>query len=118
MYRKKFIEDLLKTINAEDGDRILIENKKMKKEGVLMPHHQFSDEDIITIKLDNGYNIGFAVDNDTKITLLEKHKVIEKKSKTIPSEALKEERVTTIPKGSTPQAIGGGSAEHPTGMMI
>jgi len=84
MYRKKFIEDLLKTINAEDGDRISIENKKMKKEGVLMPHHQFSDEDIITIKLDNGYNIGFAVDNDTKITLLEKHKVIEKKSKTIP----------------------------------
>jgi glutamyl-tRNA(Gln) amidotransferase subunit D len=56
----------------------------MKKEGVLMPHHQFSDEDIITIKLDNGYNIGLAVDNDTKITLLKKHKVVDKKSKTIP----------------------------------
>ncbi len=84
MCRKKFIEDLLKTINAEDGDRILIENKKMKKEGILMPHHQFSDEDIITIKLDNGYNVGLAVDNGTKITLLEKHKVIEKKTKTIP----------------------------------
>ena len=84
MIRKKFIEDLLKTINAEDGDRILVENKKMKKEGILMPHHQFSDEDIITIKIDNGYNIGIAVDNDTKIMLLEKHEVIEKKSKTIP----------------------------------
>ncbi len=36
-----------------------------------MPHHKFSDDDIITIKLDNGYNIGIAVDKDTKITLLE-----------------------------------------------
>jgi len=84
MTRKKFIEDLLKTINAEDGDRILVENKTMKKEGVLMPHHQFSNEDIITIKLDNGYNIGLAVDNETKIILLEKHKIVEKKSKIIP----------------------------------
>ena len=84
MTRKKYIEDLLKNVNAEDGDKILVETKTLKKEGVLMPHHQFSDEDIITIKLDNGYNVGLAVDDETKITLLEKHKVVEKNSKTIP----------------------------------
>ena len=73
MTRKKFIENLLKNINIEDGDKILVETETLKKEGVLMPHHQFSDEDIITIKLDNGYNIGIAVDNNTKIKLLEKY---------------------------------------------
>lgn len=83
MTRKKFIEDLLKNINVEDGDKILVETETLKKEGVLMPHHQFSDEDIITIKLDNGYNIGISVDNNTKIKLLEKHKIIDKKFKTI-----------------------------------
>ncbi|MDH7506445.1 MAG: Glu-tRNA(Gln) amidotransferase subunit GatD [Candidatus Thermoplasmatota archaeon] len=83
MTKKRLIEDLLKNINAEDGDKILVETKNFKKEGILMPHHQFSDNDIITIKLDNGYNIGVAVDNDTKITLLEKHKHAEKKYNTI-----------------------------------
>lgn len=80
MTRKKFIEDLLRNINVENGDKILVETKTLKKEGILMPHHQFSNEDIITIKLDNGYNIGITVDENTKITLLEKQKFAEKKS--------------------------------------
>lgn len=84
MPRKKFIEDKLKEINAKVGDKIQVETKIMKKKGILMPHHQFSDDDIITIKLDNGYNIGLAADKDTKITLLEKQKTITKKSKEIP----------------------------------
>lgn len=84
MPRKKFIEDKLKEVNAKVGDKIQIETKTMKKEGILMPHHQFSDDAIITIKLDNGYNIGLAADKNTKITLLEKQKTITKKSKEIP----------------------------------
>lgn len=84
MPRKKFIEDKLKDVNAKVGDKIQVETKTMKKEGILMPHHQFSDDDIITIKLDNGYNIGLAADKNTKITLLEKQKTITKKSKEIP----------------------------------
>ena len=74
MSRKKFIDDKLKAAKIETGDKIKIETKKITQEGVLMPHHQFSDEDIITIKLKNGYNIGISVDKDTKIKLLEKHK--------------------------------------------
>jgi glutamyl-tRNA(Gln) amidotransferase subunit D len=83
MPRKKFIEDKLKEVNAKVGDKIQVETKTMKKEGILMPHHQFSDDDIITIKLDNGYNIGLTADKDTKIALLEKQKTITKKSKEI-----------------------------------
>lgn len=84
MSRKKFIKEKLEKINAEVGDRIKIENDDFIKEGVLMPHHQFSDEDILNIKLDNGYNVGLEVDKNTKITLLEKHKIVDKKSKEIP----------------------------------
>ena len=72
----------------------------MKKEGILMPHHQFSDDDIITIKLDNGYNIGLAADKDTKITLLEKHKDSAKKSKEIPFDKNKP-TVSVIGTGGT-----------------
>jgi glutamyl-tRNA(Gln) amidotransferase subunit D len=84
MTRKKLIEDKLKKAKIQTGDKIKIESKKMTKEGILMPHHQFSDEEIITIKLDNGYNIGIAVDKDTKITLVEKNKQSIKKTKEIP----------------------------------
>ncbi|UCH72007.1 MAG: hypothetical protein JSW62_00200, partial [Thermoplasmatales archaeon] len=80
MYRKKLIEDKLKKIDAKTGDRIKIITKKIEREGVLMPSHQFSDDDIITIKLDNGYNIGLAAEEDTKIILLKKHKNISKKT--------------------------------------
>ena len=84
MVRKKFIEDKLKAANAKIGDKIRIETKTMKKEGILMPHHKFSGDDIITIKLDDGYNIGLAADKNTKITLLEKNKESIKESKKIP----------------------------------
>jgi len=84
MSRKKFIEDKLKKIGAEIGDKIQITKKTDKKEGILMPHHEFSDDDIITIKLDNGYNLGISIDQNTKIVLLKKHKDFTKKPKKIP----------------------------------
>jgi len=84
MTRKKLIEEKLKKAKIEPGDKIRIDSKTMKKEGILMPHHAFSDDDIITIKLVNGYNIGISVDKDTKITLVEKHKESIKKTKEIP----------------------------------
>lgn len=84
MPRKKFIEKKIKNAKIEIGDKIKIDIKNTKKEGILMPHHQFSDDDVVTIKLDNGYNIGILVDEDTKITLLEKHKQSVKKIKEIP----------------------------------
>lgn len=78
------IEEKIKKAKIETGDRVLVESKSMKKEGILMPHHDFSDEDIITIKLDNGYNIGIKVDINTKISLVEKGKKLAKTSKKIP----------------------------------
>jgi len=100
MARKAFITKKLQQAGAEDGDKIRVETKTVTKEGVLMPHHQFSDEDIITIKLDNGYNIGLAVDKNTKITLLKKHKIKEKKAKIIPFDN-KKPTISIIGTGGT-----------------
>ncbi len=100
MPRKTSIAKKLKQAGAEEGDRIRVETQTATKEGVLMPHHQFSDEDIVTIKLDNGYNIGLAVDKNTKIVLLKKHKAKEKKAKTIPFDS-KKPTVSIIGTGGT-----------------
>ncbi len=100
MPRKKFIEDKLKKICADVGDSIAVVTKKDRHEGVLMPHHDFSGEDIINIKLKNGYNIGVAVDEDSDITLLKKHKSVDKKSKDIPFDP-KKPTVSVIGTGGT-----------------
>lgn len=84
MVRNKEIEEKLRTINAETGDIIQIIKGNTQHQGVLMPHHEFSQEDIITIKLKNGYNIGIAVDKKTEILLVQKQKQLEKPVKIIP----------------------------------
>jgi len=100
MTRKKSIEDKLKKANVETGDKIKIETKTVTRTGVLMPHHEFSDEDIVTIKLDNGYNIGLEVYKDTKITLIKKQRKVVKKSKKIPFDK-KKSTVSVIGTGGT-----------------
>jgi len=84
MSRKKFIMDKLKDSGAKTGDRIRVKTNNSVYEGILMPHHDFSDEDIINIKLDNGYNIGLALDKNSEIELVKKHKKEKKKVKEIP----------------------------------
>lgn len=65
-----------------------------------MPQHQFSDDDVITIKLDNGYNIGLAVDKNTRVKFLEKGKQIVKKPREIPFDKNKP-NVSIIGTGGT-----------------
>jgi len=100
MAHNKIITEKIKKAKAEIGDKIKIENKKITREGVLMPHHQFSDDDIINIKLDNGYNIGISVNKDTKISLVSKHKTVKKKVKEIPFDKNKN-TVSVIGTGGT-----------------
>jgi glutamyl-tRNA(Gln) amidotransferase subunit D len=74
------IKKKLKDDNIEEGDLIEITVKKGIYKGILMPHHEASTADILTIKLDTGYNIGIAVDDKSEISLLEKGKYPDKKS--------------------------------------
>lgn len=75
------IRKKLKDYNIEEGDLIEITVSKGVYKGILMPHHEASAADILTIKLDTGYNIGIAMGNDSVITLLEKTKSREIKAK-------------------------------------
>ncbi|MEF8873834.1 MAG: Glu-tRNA(Gln) amidotransferase subunit GatD [Candidatus Thermoplasmatota archaeon] len=58
--------------DAENGDRLRIKKKEETYEGILMPTHRFSDEDIVTLKLDNGYNVGIKVEEKTEFELVKK----------------------------------------------
>ncbi len=100
MPRKKEIEEKLKTVNAEIGDIIRIIRNNEQHEGVLMPHHGFSDDDIITIKLKTGYNIGIAVNKKTEITLVQKQKTMKKPLKNIPFDP-KKPTISIIGTGGT-----------------
>jgi glutamyl-tRNA(Gln) amidotransferase subunit D len=100
MPRKKEIEDRLHTLKAEIGDIIKIVRKNEEYEGVLMPHHEFSGDDIITIKLKTGYNLGVAVDEHTKISLVQKQKTVEKQTKKIPLDQ-KKQTISIIGTGGT-----------------
>ena len=100
MPRTKEIEEKLKTANADIGDIIRIIRNDEQHEGMLMPHHEFSDDDIITIKLKTGYNIGIAVDKKTEIMLVQKQKIMEKKIKKFPYDQ-KKPTISIVGTGGT-----------------
>jgi len=51
------------------GDSVKVSTKKGTEEGILMPS---SDKEVVMIKLDNGYNLGFEKKDVKKITLVKK----------------------------------------------
>jgi glutamyl-tRNA(Gln) amidotransferase subunit D len=66
--------ELLVKAEAQVGD--VLEVRRAEDDGVdrglLMPHHEFSDEDIIVLKLPNGYNVGVRVDAGSQVTVVER----------------------------------------------
>ena len=54
---------------ASPGDRVQIKTKKSTEEGVLIPS---SEKNVVLIKLDNGYNLGFEKKDITSTKLLKK----------------------------------------------
>jgi len=73
------------------GDKVKVETKKGTEEGIMMPSH---DKEVIMLKLDNGYNMGFKKKDVNKITVLEKAKSPKKtseklsKNKNLPTVAI------------------------------
>jgi glutamyl-tRNA(Gln) amidotransferase subunit D len=66
------IDKMLREARADEGDRIEITSKFGNVKGVLMPKTASTSDDVITLKLDNGYNVGIAVKEDTEVRLIEK----------------------------------------------
>ncbi|NYZ77218.1 Glu-tRNA(Gln) amidotransferase subunit GatD [Candidatus Micrarchaeota archaeon] len=71
MYSKK-IEEFFRKSDISVGDRIAVSSVKGEFEGLLMPRVE-GEQDVLVIKLDNGYNIGIGF-GDSKIKLIEKMK--------------------------------------------
>ena len=65
---------------AEAGDRVTIVTKKGTEEGILIPSFE---ENVVLLKLDNGYNVGFEKKDISKMTVLEKGKEKSQKSKAV-----------------------------------
>lgn len=61
-------------MEAKNGDRVKIITSDEEIEGILMPRPSILDEDVIVVKLDNGYNIGIDKKNVKKVEVLEKYK--------------------------------------------
>ena len=55
------VRALLDRAKADEGDSVVVHAKAGRYEGVLMPHHGFSGEDMLTVKLPNGYNVGIEI---------------------------------------------------------
>jgi glutamyl-tRNA(Gln) amidotransferase subunit D len=91
-------EKLIKDAGAEIGDIVELSKDDATYRGRLMPHHEFSAEDIITIKRKDGYNIGVAVTEKSTI------KVIQKKE----NHVMKHETGSASPNKPTVSIIGTG----------
>jgi glutamyl-tRNA(Gln) amidotransferase subunit D len=66
------VGQLLTDAGADVGDEVEILRGKEVHRGTLMPHHDFSGLDILTIKLPSGYNIGISVEKGATIKVMSK----------------------------------------------
>ena len=72
---EKFIQDN----GAKLYDRVNIKTKTRNYEGIILPKHHLSGEQILILKLDNGYNIGISIEN-AEMKIISKNKRKTKKS--------------------------------------
>lgn len=91
---------ILEAAGAEIGDVIEVRNGKQAFSGILMPHHDFSNPDIITLKLPNGYNIGLRADKDSKVKIVSKKETKTSAKRTLPNSPSKKD-VAVISTGGT-----------------
>ncbi|AAY80684.1 Glu-tRNA(Gln) amidotransferase subunit GatD [Sulfolobus acidocaldarius] len=70
--------EFLSKHNLDVGDIIELEKNGIQVKGIIMPTYSNND-DIIVLKLDNGYNIGISVSNIQNVKLIEKKRKEEKR---------------------------------------
>ncbi len=63
------VRKLIENAGASEGDTIAVDSDF---QGILMPHTESSEPDIVVVKLDSGYNVGIRCGQKTKIELVSK----------------------------------------------
>lgn len=91
---------LLVEAGAGEGDIVKVVCRGVESTGVLMPHHEFSDPDVVVLKLKSGYNIGVALGEGAAIEVVTKAVKKEKRVRPSPRSAGKK-RVAVLGTGGT-----------------
>jgi len=94
------IGKLLEDAGADLGDMVEVRKGKDVYTGVLMPHHEFSDPSIVTLKLANGYNIGVRADKETSVKAVSKKEERARAKISLPQDPSKKD-VAVISTGGT-----------------
>jgi glutamyl-tRNA(Gln) amidotransferase subunit D len=64
--------ELLRHAGAEEGDNVKVSAGSTERSGVLMPHHEFSDPDVVVLKQRSGYNIGVRLTENAVLVVVGK----------------------------------------------
>ncbi len=62
----------LEALGISPGDEVKVETEGRTFGGILLPHHDFSEPGIVTIKLPSGYNIGVKLHASSRVALVRK----------------------------------------------
>jgi len=101
MSEKLRIQQILDSKGMEPGALVeVISSEGHTVRGILMPHHEFSQEDIVTIKLGTGYNIGIRPRDADSVILISKPEPRTKLGREIPTDSSKK-TVSIISTGGT-----------------
>lgn len=65
------LSKVLEGIGAKEGSKLSVDSKGRTYVGTLMPHHDFSDENVVILKVSSGYNVGIKVYADSTIKVMD-----------------------------------------------
>jgi glutamyl-tRNA(Gln) amidotransferase subunit D len=82
---------LLTAKGAEEGDTVRVVSGGKEHTGLLMPHHEFSDPDVLVIKLKSGYNIGIRLSDAATLEITAKAAKRERRRHEVPTSEGKKE---------------------------
>ncbi len=96
-------QELIRSVQAEPGQRLKIINKKEKweLEGYLLPKNEFTSDNILLVKLDNGYNIGIEVTSDLELEKIEGQITLERFPRRLPSQKKGLPEISLLGTGGT-----------------
>lgn len=77
------VKKLLTSSDAKEGCKVILRTGSEEFEGTLMPHHDFSDPDVVVLKLKSGYNIGIKAGKDASLKVIDNVPQAKKKEKAI-----------------------------------
>ncbi|UCE81445.1 MAG: Glu-tRNA(Gln) amidotransferase subunit GatD [Methanobacteriota archaeon] len=90
----------LEEAEIDVGDEIEVSKDGETYRGVLMPHHDFSDPSIVTLKLASGYNIGLELGKDSKVRRVSEKQTKDAVERTMPVDPSKK-KVAFLGTGGT-----------------